>query len=138
MFVKGGPLVYQTGRDGNKTPIDVNPRRYLGETVPIVVLVNKNSASGSEIIAAGIRSNGAGRVMGTQTAGCVGSGQPKDLPDGGLILVTLTKMQDSKTGEDLNGPGKGVVPDQVIEDDTKTPQVDEVIQAAVDYIHAHG
>ena len=47
-------------------------------------------------------------------------------------------MQDSKTGEDLNGPGKGVVPDQVIEDDTKTPQVDEVIQAAVDYIHAHG
>ena len=137
MFVKSGALVYQTGRDGNKTPIEVNPRRYLGETVPVVVLVNKNSASGSEIIAAGVRSNGAGTVMGTQTAGCVGSGQPRDLPDGGLILVTLTKMQDSKTGEDLNGPGKGVVPDRIVDDDTKTPQ-DEVIQAAVDYIHAHG
>ncbi len=136
MFVKKGPLVYQTGRDGQKTPIDVNPRRYLGETGPLVVLVNKNSASGSEIIAAGVRSSGSGTIMGTQTAGCVGSGQPHDLPDGGLILVTLTKMQDAKTGEDLNGPGKGVVPDQIIEDDTKTPQ-DEVIQAAVDYIHAH-
>ena len=137
MFVKSGALVFQTGRDGNRTPIEVNPRRYLGENVPIVVLVNKNSASGSEIIAAGVRSSGAGTVMGTQTAGCVGSGQPHDLPDGGLILVTLTKMQDSKTGEDLNGPGKGVVPDKIIEDDPKTPNVDEAIQAAVDFIHAH-
>jgi carboxyl-terminal processing protease len=138
LFVKSGALVFQTGRDGQKNPIEVNPRRYLGVTVPVVVLVNKNSASGSEIIAAGVRSSGAGTVMGTQTAGCVGSGQPRDLPDGGLLLVTLTKMQDSKTGEDLNGPGKGVVPDRIVEDDAKTPNVDEAIQAAVDYLHAHG
>ena len=85
MFVKSGALVYQTGRDGQKTPIDVNPRRFLGVTAPLVVLVNKNSASGSEIIAAGVRSNGAGTVMGTRTAGCVGSGQPRDLPDGGVL-----------------------------------------------------
>ncbi|HZP96814.1 MAG TPA: S41 family peptidase [Candidatus Limnocylindria bacterium] len=137
LFVKNGPLVYQTGRSGQKTPIDVNPRRYLGEKAPLVVLVNKNSASGAEIIAAGVRSSGAGIVMGTRTAGCVGSGQPHDLPDGGLILVTLTKMQDAKTGEDLNGPGKGVLPDKIVEDDTKTPQVDEALQAAIDYLHAH-
>lgn len=137
MFVKSGALVYQTGRDGQKTPIDVNPRRFLGITAPLVVLVNKNSASGSEIIAAGVRSNGAGRVMGTQTAGCVGSGQPRDLPDGGVLLVTLTKMQDSKTGEDLNGPGKGVVPDETVEDDAKTANVDEAVQAAVAYLRSH-
>jgi carboxyl-terminal processing protease len=138
LFVKSGALVFQTGRDGQKVPIDVNPRRFLGLGTPLVVLVNKNSASGSEIIAAGVRSNGAGTVMGTRTAGCVGSGQPRDLPDGGLLLVTLTKMQDSKTGEDLNGPGKGVVPDQTVEDDIKTTNVDEAIQAAVAYLHAHG
>ena len=138
MFVKSGALVFQTGRDGQKNPIDVNPRRYLGLSTPLVVLVNKNSASGSEIIAAGVRSSGAGTVMGTRTAGCVGSGQPRDLPDGGLLLVTLTKMQDSRTGEDLNGPGKGVLPDQSVEDDTKTPNVDEAIQAAVAYLHSHG
>jgi len=137
LFVRTGPLVYQTGRDGNRNPIDVNPRRYLGLSAPLVVLVNKNSASGSEIIAAGVRSSGAGTVMGTRTAGCVGSGQPRDLPDGGLLLVTLTKMQDAKTGEDLNGPGKGVVPDQSVEDDAKTPNVDEAIQAAVAYLHSH-
>lgn len=137
LFVKTGPLVYQTSRDGQKNPIEVNPRRYLGIKGPMVVLVNKNSASGSEIIAAGIRSSGTGTVMGTQTAGCVGSGQPRDLPDGGLLLVTLTKMQDARTGADLNGPGKGVVPDQIVEDDPKTPNVDEAIQAAVAYLQAH-
>ena len=137
MFVKNGPLVYQTARDGQKAPIDVNPRRYLGIRGPLVVLVNKNSASGSEIIAAGVRSSGAGTVMGSRTAGCVGSGQPRDLPDGGVLLVTLTKMQDAKTGEDLNGPGKGVVPDLAVEDDPKTPN-DEVIDAAVAYLHTHG
>src|SRR5258706_7233303 len=108
LFVKSGPLVFQTGRDGQKNPIDVNPRRFLGITAPLVVLVNKNSASGSEIIAAGVRSNGAGTVMGTRTAGCLGNEQPRDLPDGGLLLLTPPKMQDSKTGEDPNGPGKGV------------------------------
>ena len=137
MFVKSGALVYQTGRDGQKVPIDVNPRRYLGITAPLVVLVNKNSASGSEIIAAGVRASGAGRVIGTQTAGCVGSGQPRDLPDGGVLLVTLTKMQDAKTGEDLNGPGRGVVPDQSIEDDAKTTAVDEQLQAAIAYLRSH-
>jgi carboxyl-terminal processing protease len=97
------------------------------------VLVNKNSASGSEIIAAGIRSNQAGTVMGTQTAGCVGSGQPRELPDGGLLLVTLTKMQDSRTGDDLNGPGKGVVPDQLVQPGTNgVPDVQ--LQAAIDFI----
>jgi carboxyl-terminal processing protease len=137
MFVKTGPLVFQTGRDGNKAPIDVNPRRYLGLGQPLVVLVNKNSASGSEIIAAGVRASGAGRVFGTRTAGCVGSGQPRDLPDGGILLVTITKMQDAATGEDLNGPGKGVVPQMTVEDDPKTPNVDEALEAAVDYLHTH-
>ncbi len=134
LFVKSGVLVYQTGRDGQRSAIGVNQSRYLGSSGPLVVLVNKNSASGSEIIAAGVRANDAGTVMGTRTAGCVGTAQPRDLPDGGKLLVTLTKMQDSKTGQDLNGPGRGVVPDRIVEDDEKTVDVDEALQAAIDYL----
>ena len=136
LFVRSGTLVYQTGRDGQRTPIEVNKRRFLGSHKPLVVLVNKNSASGSEIIAAGVRSNEAGTVIGAQTAGCVGSGQPRELPDGGLLLVTLTKMQDAKTGADLNGPGKGVVPDQIVPSATNGGP-DAQLQAAIDYIRAH-
>src|SRR5205814_8182556 len=115
ILVRPGTLVYPTGRDGNRTALDVNRRFYVDSPRPLVVLVNKTSASGAEIIAAGIRANGAGFVMGTQTAGCVGTGQPRDLPDGGILLVTITKIQDAKTGADLNGPGKGIAPDQVVD-----------------------
>lgn len=114
IFVKSATLVYQTGRDGNRQPLRTNDRWYNSDAKPLVVLVNKNSASGSEIIAAGVRANGAGTVMGERTAGCVGIGQPRTLPDGGLLLVTIARMEDAKTGEPLNGPGKGVVPDRVV------------------------
>lgn len=133
IFVRQGTLVFQTGRDGNRTPLDVNRRFYIDSPKPLVVLVNKNSASGAEIIAAGIRANGAGTVMGTQTAGCVGTGQPRDLPDGGLLLVTITKIQDAKTGADLNGPGRGVVPDQIVDQPTGA-QGDPQLDAAVAYL----
>jgi carboxyl-terminal processing protease len=131
LFVQRGTLVYQIGRDGQRTAVDTNPSKYLGLNKPMVVLVNKNSASGSEIIAAGIRANGIGTVMGTQTAGCVGTGQPRELPDGGLLLVTLTKMQDAKTGADLNGPGRGVIPDQVVGD-----PADQQLQAAIEFLRS--
>src|SRR5439155_1075367 len=83
IFVRQGTPVYQTGRAGNRTPLDVNRCVYIDSTRPLVLLVDKNSASGAEIIAAGIRANGAGLVMGTQTAGCVGTGQPRDHPKAG-------------------------------------------------------
>jgi carboxyl-terminal processing protease len=114
IFVKNATLVYQVGRDGNRTPLRTNDRMYVSDAKPLVVLVNKNSASGAEIIAAGVRANGAGTVMGAQTAGCVGIGQPRELPDGGLLLVTIARMEDAKTGEPLNGPGKGIVPDKPV------------------------
>jgi carboxyl-terminal processing protease len=127
--------VYQTGRDGNRTPLDVNRRFYVNPSKPLVVLVDKNSASGAEIIAAGIRANDAGVVIGTQTAGCVGTGQPRELPDGGLLLVTITKIQDAKTGAELNGPNRGVVPDQIVDQPTDS-STDAQLDAAVAYLKA--
>jgi carboxyl-terminal processing protease len=114
IFVKNATLVYQVTRDGNRAPLRTNDRMYVDNPKPLVVLVNKNSASGAEIIAAGVRANGVGTVMGTQTAGCVGIGQPRELPDGGLLLVTIARMEDAKTGEPLNGPGRGVMPDKPV------------------------
>src|SRR5437867_12657766 len=133
IFVRQGTLVYQTGRDGNRTALDVNRRFYFNKPKPLVVLVNHNSASGAEMIAAGSRASDAGVVIGAQTAGCVGTGQPRDLPDGGLLLVTITKIQDAKTGAELNGPDKGVVPDQVVAQPTDA-QADSQLDAAVVYL----
>ena len=121
IFVKNATLVFQVGRDGQRQSLRTNDRFFIADQKPLVVLVNKNSASGAEIIAAGVRANGAGIVMGTQTAGCVGIGQPRELPDGGLLLVTIARMEDAKSGEPLNGPGRGVVPDKSVPVDQSAP-----------------
>ena len=120
IFMRNVTIVYQVGRDGNRTPLRTNDRMYVDSPKPLVVLVNKNSASGAEIIAAGVRANGVGTVMGAQTAGCVGIGQPRELPDGGILLVTIARMEDAKTGEALNGPGKGIVPDKPVAADANS------------------
>lgn len=110
IFAKGA-LVKQTGRDGVQRELRTNEKWFWSSPKPLVVLVNERSASGSEIVAAGVRANGAGVVVGTKTAGCVGIGQPRELPDGSMLLITIAKMQDAKTGEELNGEGRGVIPD---------------------------
>jgi carboxyl-terminal processing protease len=137
IFMRNATIVFQVGRDGNRTPLRTNDRMYIDSPKPLVVLVNKNSASGAEIIAAGVRANGVGTVMGEQTAGCVGIGQPRELPDGGLLLVTIARMEDAKTGEGLNGPGKGIVPDKPVAADA-TSGTDNQRLAADTFIRSGG
>jgi carboxyl-terminal processing protease len=137
IFMRNATIVFQVGRDGNRTPLRTNDRMYIDSPKPLVVLVNKNSASGAEIIAAGVRANGVGTVMGEQTAGCVGIGQPRELPDGGLLLVTIARMEDAKTGEGLNGPGKGIVPDKLVAADA-TSGTDNQRLAADAFVRSGG
>ena len=46
LFLQRGTLVYQIGRDGQRTAVDTNPSKFIGLNKPMVVLVNKNSESG--------------------------------------------------------------------------------------------
>ncbi len=132
IFVKDGVLVYNVGRDGKREEVRTRPSWFLAGPRPVVVLVNRASASGAEIIAAGLRANGVGRVIGARTAGCVGTARVQEMPDGGTLLVGDSKMQDGKTGEDLHGPDKGVVPDETVTNpDAAT---DSQLQAAITFL----
>jgi carboxyl-terminal processing protease len=130
IFLKSATLVDQVGRDGKKEQVRTNDRFYLDEFKgPVVVMVNERSASGAEIIAAGLRSNGVATVVGSRSAGCVGIAQPRQMPDDGLLLVTLARMQDVKTGEELNGQGRGVNPDLSVKDDPNTTDQEDTVAA---------
>lgn len=126
IFVRSATLVDQVGRDGKKEQVRTNDRFFVEQFKgPVVVMVNERSASGSEIIAAGLRSNGVASVVGTRSAGCVGIAQPRQMPDDGLLLVTLARMRDVKTGEELNGQGRGVKPDVDVKDDANTAEQED-------------
>jgi carboxyl-terminal processing protease len=135
-FIKNGPIVFTKERGKDAEPKMADPARYWGYGMPIVVLVNHMSASGSEILAAAVQQDNVGKLVGTQTygKGLVQTAFP--LTDGSAVLITTAKYL-TPDGEDINK--KGVKPDEVVESGTgestrlMTPQE---LEQAVDRLQA--
>lgn len=99
---------------------------------PLVILVNEESASASEVVAGSVQDHERGKIIGTQTFG-KGTVQSQIPLGGGYILrVTLAKWY---TPHGRNVHGVGIAPDIEIEDDQKTPQ-DEVLLKAIEVLNA--
>lgn len=65
-FVQPGPVVYIVDKQGNNYTMHAEGN-YLG--IPLVVLVNEESASASEIVAGAIKDRGTGTLVGAKTFG---------------------------------------------------------------------
>ncbi len=85
--------------------------------VPVVVLVNGNSASASEVFTGALKDNWYGTVMGTQTfgKGIVQSIYP--LRDGSAIKITTSSYY---TPDGICIHGIGITPDITVEPDGET------------------
>jgi len=94
--------------------------------VPLVVLVNRGSASASEIVAAGLGENGRAVVIGTRTYGKAAVQSLRELSNGAALKLT-TATYTTPTGQDLHG--HGVRPGLRALDDPATP-VDEALRTA--------
>lgn len=82
-----------------------------GYTLPVVVLVNKNSASASEIVAAALQKNGRAKVVGETS---YGKGTVQDitkLPSGDGIKLTIAEY---KGPGNMKINGVGVTPDYAV------------------------
>ena len=89
LFLKKGKIIYQL-EDNNKKEI-IKDKTKENRTYPIAVLVNKNSASASEILASAIKESYGGYVVGTQTYGKGTVQKTKKLSDGSMIKYTIQK-----------------------------------------------
>jgi carboxyl-terminal processing protease len=80
--------------------------------VPMIVLVDQDSASAAELVAAALRDHGRATLLGAPTFG-KGSVQTYfDLPDGGGLKLTTARYA-TPSGQLLDG--RGLVPDLVVE-----------------------
>lgn len=115
MLLDGGTIVSTIGRHGKHT--DVSSGQPLSKQ-PIVVLVDEESASASEILASAIKDNGRGIVLGTRTYGKGLVQEINRLPGGAALHITVSRYL-TPNGSDINKVG--IEPDILIEN--KTDQV---------------
>ena len=109
VFVPSGPIVHVVSSDG-KT--DTKSATEAQLQVPMVVLVNGNTASASEILAAALKDSGAATLVGTQTFGKALVQGVYMFSDGTAMKITEAKYLTPKQN-DINGVG--IYPDVKVE-----------------------
>jgi carboxyl-terminal processing protease len=101
-----------------------------GDNTPLIVLVNKNSASASEILAGALQDNGRAILVGEKTFGKGVVQTLFPLPDGGALKLTTQKYFTPK-GTDINAIG--INPDYVI-DNPATGDQDLQLERAIELL----
>lgn len=95
--------------------------------IPLVVIVDKGSASASEIFAGAIQYHNRAKLVGNTTFGKGTVQKIYSLPDGSGIKFTTA---DYFLSSDKSINEVGVIPDIIVEDDKETEEVDEQLEAA--------
>lgn len=125
IFVPSGPIVHVVSADGT---VDTKNATEAQLNVPLVVLVNGNTASASEILSGALKDSKAATLVGTQT---FGKGLVQGVymySDGTAMKITEAKYL-TPNQNDINGVG--IKPDVTItlpEDATTDVQLQKAIE----------
>lgn len=114
IFIEKNNLIVSTkGRRSSQNMefISRNPSPLTG--IPIVILINEGSASGSEIVAAALKDYKLAVIVGIKSFGKGSVQTVIPLKDGSALRLTTSKYF-SPLGKEIHG--KGVMPDIVVED----------------------
>jgi len=112
-FIDGGIVVEQESSDGRNQVYRASGRGKLFE-VPLVILVNRGSASAAEILAGSLQYYQRGEVIGEKTFGKGTVQEPEDFPDGSGLHITISRWL-IPGGKSIDK--EGVFPDVVIEEE---------------------
>jgi carboxyl-terminal processing protease len=124
-FLKQGVVITLVDNKGNRTSDSVHPNGIFTD-LPMVVLVDQYSASGSEVLTGALRDYKRATIAGTKTFGKGSYDTDIPLQDGSDIYLTVGRWL-TPNGQLIEG--QGIVPDYVL-----TVTGDAEIQWAIDFL----
>jgi carboxyl-terminal processing protease len=133
IFIRDGTIVSTDGRTRPKRVFEATGNA-IDARIPVVVLVNGESASASEIVTGALQDRHRAEVVGTHTFGKGVFQEVRQLSNGGALDITVGEYF-TPSGRNLGGggvkQGAGIRPDVKAEDDAKTKNRDEALEVAV-------
>jgi carboxyl-terminal processing protease len=129
-FVKSGTIVSQVNSDGTRVDYPVDRRGKL-LSIPMVVLINKGSASAAEIVSGALRDYKRATLVGETSFGKGSVQTPEDLPDGSSVHITTGRWL-LPNGDSISK--KGITPDIVVATDATNATADAQLQKAVELL----
>lgn len=135
-FLGDGLALYQVDSKGNRQEWRVR-RGGLALDMPLAVLVNGASASGSEVLAAALQDAGRGPIIGVKTLGKGTVNHLRPLSDGSGLYIAFA-LWFSPKGRSINKVG--VTPDinvEMTQEDVASGR-DPQLERAVEYLKSRG
>ena len=134
-FILDGDLVVIQNKGGRRSAVPVDTSKHTRTLRPLVVLIDRNTASASEIVAGAIQDHKAGVLIGNESfgKGLVQSIAPLDEYDCALAITTARYL--TPNGHDVT-PKDKIKPDIVVEptDEDIKAENDVQLKRAVEYL----
>jgi carboxyl-terminal processing protease len=112
-FLAEGTIVTTEGRNKRHVEVEKAKDKDTEPIYPMIVLVNKGSASASEIVAGALQDHGRAVIMGTQTFGKGSVQTVIELDDGSGLKLTIARYY---TPKHRSIQEKGITPDVAVGD----------------------
>ena len=112
LFLDKGTITYTQGQKSPKKTFDADAKKDV-TALPLVVLVNRGTASGAEVAAAALDGNKRATLVGERTYGDASILLPITMDDGSAIILSVAKYYspDGKSIQD-----NGVTPETLVAD----------------------
>ncbi len=132
IFIPDGTIVSTDGRSQPRQ-VYVAKGGAIPSSIPMVVLVDRGTASAAEIVTGALKDRGRAKVVGTRTYGKGVFQEIEPLPNGGALDITVGEYF-TPNGTNLGGggvrEGGGIKPNVYAIDNPHTAHVDEALRAA--------
>jgi carboxyl-terminal processing protease len=137
-FLRDGPIVTTRGRNVPTTTLMATGEPIVPRA-PLAVLVDRGTASASEIVTGALQDRHRATVVGTRTFGKGVFQEVLDLSNGGALDIT-SGQYFLPSGRNLGGrgvnTGAGITPQVRAQDDPRTKHVDEALERALHVVAA--